>query len=356
MNSKLGIKQFRTEGCISYLVFDQAEKKAALIDPHLEFMAEYRDYLASGGLKLIWVLDTHVHADHASATHLISREFKVPVIMSKSSTSKRVTRPVSHGDVLELGGLKFRVLDTPGHTPDSISIEGEGLVFTGDTLLIGASGRTDFGGSDPSAEWNSIREVLGKLLDATLVLPGHDYSDLLFSTIGNEKKKNSHWNFPSEKNFVAMKLEERIDRPSEEIKKILDFNLSTDPGPVSMGATANVTFCGKSMGEVGPYAAISVEKYEVKLKEKSPQISFLDVREPDEFRAGHIPGVENIPLSEIGIRLQELLSKKRIYVSCKSGGRSQWAAKTLCYLGHPDIVNVTGGLQAWMNRGLSVDK
>ena len=356
MNLNIGFKQYRVNGCNSYLVFDRSKKRGALIDPHLGLLSDYRNEVIAHSLKLDWVLDTHVHADHASATHLFFQEYKCPVIMSSRTASQRPTRKVVSGDLLEVGDLKFKVLETPGHTPDSISIAGEGLVFTGDTLLIGATGRTDFGGSNPSAEWKSINEILGRLPDLTVVYPGHDYSDLLFSTIANEKKKNLHWNLSSEKQFINMKLEERIENPSEEIRKILDYNLSLNPKASAVGTGANVTACGKAMKGSGSFGVMGIEKYTAKLKENMSGVGFYDVRESDEFSEGHIPGVQNMPLSELGLHLNELLAKKRIYLNCRSGGRSSIAAKTLSYLGHADVVNIAGGFQAYLHQGLTVEK
>jgi rhodanese-related sulfurtransferase len=102
-------------------------------------------------------------------------------------------------------------------------------------------------------------------------------------------------------------------------------------------------------------ATINVEKYALKMKERAPGVHFLDVREPDEFRAGHMPGAVNYPLSELALHLEELARYKRIYVSCQAGRRSGPAARTLDYLGFPDVVNVSGGFKAWENAGLPVE-
>jgi glyoxylase-like metal-dependent hydrolase (beta-lactamase superfamily II)/rhodanese-related sulfurtransferase len=355
MNTAFGLKQFRLEGCLSYIVYDHGTKQAFVIDPSVQLMDDYREYLADKKLKPILAIDTHTHADHFSATHYFKAEHHTPIAMSSNSKSERVTKKLKDGDELKLGTTIFKVLETPGHTDDGICLYGGGVVFTGDTLLIGSSGRTDFGNSNPKAEWESIHNILGRLPDETLVFPGHDYSDLLFSTIGTEKKKNEHWTMPSQQVFVDFKNRERIEKPSEDIQKVFKFNLAKTPETPSMEKSA-CTACGKPAENVGSVGAISVDKYEPKLKEHAPGTMFVDVRETEEFQDGHMPGAKNIPLSEVGFHLKDILDSKRVYFSCLGGGRSGIAAKTLSYIGHKDTVNVTGGFRAWSQAGLPVQK
>ena len=192
-------------------------------------MEDYRAYIAENGLKPVIAVDTHIHADHFSATHLFRTKYSVEVGMSALTASARATRKFNHGDRFEVGSLVFEVLETPGHTVDSVSYFGEGMVFTGDTLFISSSGRTDFPGADPALQWKSIHEVLGKLPGETLVFPAHDYNDMIFSTIQTEKRKNPHWLIPSLEEFVAMKRAEQIPSPSAEIMKRLTFNRDAHP-------------------------------------------------------------------------------------------------------------------------------
>ena len=356
----MNLKQFRSDGCLSYLLIDSKSREAALIDPTLEMMDDYRSFIADHKLTLKFALDTHTHADHFSATQEIRTQYKVDIGMSELTGSARVTRRFKSGEKMTIGSISLEVMATPGHTPDSVSyyaVEGAlRLVFTGDTLFVGGSGRTDFPGSDPAQQWKSIHEILGGLPDSTVVLPGHDYNDFLFTTIGVEKKKNAHWLIPSQEKFVAMKNQEGISTSREEIKKRIAFNLSSDAA--TSAQTQNVgaaTSCGTVSKDLGSLAAISVQKYQLKFDEKS-NTSFIDVREEEEFQDEHIPRTKNIPLSEVALHLDELTKSARVYVSCLAGPRSAKAVKTLNYIGLPDVVNVTGGFKAWEQAGFETIK
>lgn len=300
MQRSFGLRQFRSEGCFSYLVFDLLSREAMLVDPRADRMDEYHSFLGENGLKPRLLLDTH-----------------------------RPDRRFADGEQINLGQLKWTVFQTPGASPDSISIYGNGIVFTGDTLLVSSSGVTH----SPEASvqlWESIQILLEGLPDSTLVFPTVDCCGLLFSTIGTEKHKNTHCGLSNVDAFVSLKSK---NSPKS----------SQRAGLVSSAVTS-----------------ISVEKYSVKLSQKSSprlaNVAFIDVREPDEFRLSHIPGTQNLPLSEILLNWEQLIGFEKVYVSCLSGRRSLLVANTLNYLGLPDVVNVLGGIQAWTQRGLPVEK
>lgn len=365
MNPKpsIGLKLFRAECCHSYLLMDRSERLGIMIDPVLELMEEYREFIAGHGLKISHVLDTHTHADHFSASAQIRDECGATVGMSRLTRSARPLLRLKHGDQVQASSLRVQVLETPGHTPDALSFhwfspEGKSLaVFTGDTLFIGSSGRTDFPGASPEEQYRSLHEVLGKLPDETLVCPGHDYNQRLFSTIGVEKARNPHYLIPSSSAFVELKNAESICSDSEEIRKRIDFNMTATPeSGILKGTGGSATACGVASSSGERIAEISVEKYQAKLQAGSPSMFYIDVREEDEFAEGHIPGTRNIPLSELGLHLSELQGASRIYLSCQSGRRSATAAKTLQYLGFGDVVNVSGGFGAWLHSGLKVEK
>ena len=385
--TRLGLKQFRAEGCLSYVVWDRVEKIAAIVDPNPELMEDYQDFVLGQGLKLAWAIDTHIHADHFSATHWIAKQFGAQIAMSELTRSERPTRRLQHGDLIALGAFQIQILLTPGHTPDSLCllVSGDlpgqphvaGVVFTGDTLLIGGTGRTDFPGSDASALWQSLQEVVARLPEDTLVLPGHDYNQLIFSTIGTEKAGNRHWSLPSLEAFVDLKQAESVGcisggaaaqtgaaagdtlnaTPSgfnEEVRKRIEFNLQAAPEGLPPQSVGAVTACGAPSQIQDRIAAINVQKYHLKLEEEASASMFLDVREPDEFAAGHIPHTINVPLSELGWSLPQLTRSGRIYISCLGGGRSAMAVRNLTYLGYEQVVNVSGGFKAWQQSGYSV--
>ena len=360
MASTLNLKQFRQEGCLSYAVIDVATRVVAMIDPNHELLEDYRAFLAERGLKLVLALDTHLHADHFSGTQALRQEYGCEIGMAAGTPSVRVTRKLVDGDRLAVGGLSLKVLATPGHTPDSLcfhlDLAGQGsvpgLVFTGDTLFIGSTGRTDFPGADPLAQWRSLHEILGALPGGTLVYPGHDYNGLLFSTIDVEKRRNPHWLLASKELFVDLKERERIPNPGDEIRKRIEFNRRAESGTGPAQSHGAATACGTAGASTERVTVISVDKYKAKLAESAPGTIFLDVREPDEFAGERIPGTTNLPLSDLGLRLPELAMASRIYLSCQSGGRSTRAAQTLAYLGIHQAVDVSGGLTAWKKAGL----
>src|SRR5262249_41141661 len=163
-------------------------------------------------------------------------------------------------DVFKLGKVELTALATPGHTPDSICVHARAgdasVVFTGDTLFIGSSGRTDFPGADPAQQWASIHETLGALPGHTLIYPGHDYSDLLSSTMDTERKKTPHW-LKSREEFIAFKKSELIPAANDEIRKRVDYNRAANPAALSTSGGA-CTACGAPSNEPDRTASINV--------------------------------------------------------------------------------------------------
>lgn len=351
-----GVKHFNHEGCVSYIFFDPSNGAAAVIDPRADMMDEYREFIAANRLKPVIAIDTHVHADHYSGTHFFAQEYRAEIGLSIRSESRRSARRLSHGDLVKIGTLSLECLETPGHTGDSACFYGNGMVFTGDTLLISSSGRTDFPSANPGVQWRSLREILGALPDGTLVFPGHDYDGLVCSAIGIEKEKNPHWLVPTVEEFVTMKNAEQIPAPLEEIRKRVEFNLAENPVAEFTGSAAACTACGAPKTRDSAVASINVEKLASKIQDKPEGCLFLDVREREEFRQGHLPASENIPLSEIGLHFERLREARRLYFVCLSGTRSLTAAKTVSYWGCPDAVNVSGGYRAWLRAGLQIEK
>jgi sulfur dioxygenase len=173
----------------TYLVADPASKGALLIDPVREHVDRDLKLLEELGLELVYALDTHVHADHVTGCGLL-RERTGAKTVASSDGAECVDVKVAHGDVLELGALRVEVLETPGHTDDSLSYRIGDHVFTGDALLVRGTGRTDFQNGNPGVLYRSLTEVLFALPEGTKVWPGHDYRGHTVSTIGEEKRHN----------------------------------------------------------------------------------------------------------------------------------------------------------------------
>ena len=173
-------KVLEGEGCRSYLIGCPASRQALLIDPKVGMERAYAWFLDAYDLELAAVLDTHTHADHLSA----STRFDVPLYMSHRTPVRRPKHALEQGTELRVGELAFEAREVPGHTADSVALVGHGMAFTGDSLFVGGLARADFRGSDPAQLFESVERELLSLPDDTLVFPGHDYADLLFSTIG----------------------------------------------------------------------------------------------------------------------------------------------------------------------------
>lgn len=190
-------------GTYTYLVADPDTRKAALIDPVIEQIERDLQLVRELDLDLAYVLETHVHADHVTAAGAIRERVSAKTVAGARG-APCVDVPVKHGDGLALGHLTIRVLETPGHTDDSVSFALPGVVFTGDALLIRGAGRTDFQNGSATELYDSITKVLFALPDATVVYPGHDYKGRTASTIGEEKVHNPRVAGRSRAEFVEI--------------------------------------------------------------------------------------------------------------------------------------------------------
>ncbi|HWE27339.1 MAG TPA: MBL fold metallo-hydrolase [Polyangia bacterium] len=192
----------------TYLVGDDAAKVGALIDPVVEQVERDLARVAAHGLSLVHTIETHVHADHVTGgAALTERTGSTPVVHRQSPVECEAVR-LGQGDRLRLGALVLEVLETPGHTPESLSfvlLSNEvARVFSGDALLIGSCGRTDFQGGDAGALYDAIHARLFTLPDATMVYPAHDYKGRTSSTIGEEKRGNARIAGKTRDEFIAL--------------------------------------------------------------------------------------------------------------------------------------------------------
>lgn len=193
----------RESSTYTYLLADTETGDAALVDPVLEQHTRDLALLDELGLRLRFVLETHVHADHVTAAGLL-RERTGARTVASARGAPCADQHVGHGEVLRLGATTITALATPGHTDDSLSYAIDGMVFTGDALLVRGTGRTDFQNGDPRALYRSIHEVLLRLPDDTVVYPGHDYKGFTSSTIGEERRHNPRVAGKTEEEFVAL--------------------------------------------------------------------------------------------------------------------------------------------------------
>jgi sulfur dioxygenase len=203
-----------TTSTYTYLLADEVSRAALLIDPVREQVERDLQLVDELGLRLEWVLETHVHADHVTAAGLLRKRTGAKTAAS-SVGAPCVDRGLKDGDLLHLGALTVRVLATPGHTDDGLSFVVDGHVFTGDTLLIRGCGRADFQNGDPHTLFQSITRVLFALPDPTVVLPGHDYKGRDRSTIGEERAHNPRVAGKTVGEFVALMNDLRLPRPAQ---------------------------------------------------------------------------------------------------------------------------------------------
>lgn len=198
----------------TYLLADEETREAALIDPVLEQVERDSQLLEELGLKLTVVLETHVHADHVTGAGAL-RERTGATVVASGRGAPCVDRKVAHGDVVRVGRLEVQVLETPGHTDDSLSFLCQGKLFTGDALLIRACGRTDFQNGDAGQLYDAITGRLFALPDATEVYPGHDYAGLTVSTIGEEKRHNPRLAGKSREAFITFMNNRQLAPPKK---------------------------------------------------------------------------------------------------------------------------------------------
>lgn len=188
----------------TYLIAGRAGGEALLIDPVETKAGLYLSLLDELGLTLAFAADTHIHADHVSALGVLRTATGCATLMGRHSPADCVTRRLEDNETFELDGLQLRAIFTPGHTGCSICLVMADRVFTGDTLLIRGTGRTDLQGGDAAASYRSIVERLLTLPDETLVYPGHDYRGCTVSTIGEERRHNSRLQVADAAAYVAV--------------------------------------------------------------------------------------------------------------------------------------------------------
>ena len=198
-------EQFRVErGCLGYVVADGETRRAAIVDPEVEMVEPMLDYVFQHGLKPLYIVDTHTHADHISGARELKAKTVAKVVMHERAPSSAVDIKVEDGDRLPLSdGLSLKFLHAPGHAKDLISILLPGRILTADALLIGSCGRTDLPNGNATRQYHTLYYVLRSLPDDLVVFPGHDYKGRSFSTLDEQKRCNPKMNFPSEEEFVG---------------------------------------------------------------------------------------------------------------------------------------------------------
>lgn len=212
-------------GAYTYLLGDNESKEAIIIDPVKETFLRDLNLIKKLNLKLKYILDTHVHADHITSSAKMRTETGAKIGISKMSGAKGADLMLSEGVILEFGKFKIKVLETPGHTNGCLSYVVENMVFTGDTLLIHSVGRTDFQEGSPEKLYNSLMKLF-KLDDDFIVYPGHNYNGISNSSIGEEKVLNNFiGNNISKDDFINLVNRRELPLPKK-IKESVPLNLN----------------------------------------------------------------------------------------------------------------------------------
>ena len=212
----------------TYLIASAKGREAVIIDPVLENVEDYIGLLKEFDLKLVKVIDTHIHADHVTGASKLKQATNCTTIMGEHTPADTVEIKVKDDEIIDIDNLKIRSMYTPGHTSDSYSFLLDNFLFTGDTLLINGTGRTDFQNGSSKDAYNSLFNNLLKLPEETLVYPGHDYNGKYSSTIGNEKKFNPRLQVKNVDEYIDIMSKLNLAKP-----KLIDINVSRN---IKLGA------------------------------------------------------------------------------------------------------------------------
>jgi sulfur dioxygenase len=327
-----------TSGTYSYLLASRRGGEALIIDPVLDKVDRYLQLIRELDLRLVKAIDTHLHADHITGLGALRDRTHCITVMGERSNVDVVSMRVGDGDRLTIEGVALDVLYTPGHTDDSYSFLMADRVFTGDTLLIRGTGRTDFQNGDPRAQYDSLFGRLLKLPDETLVFPAHDYKGDTVSTIGEEKKFNPRLQVKSVDEYVALMNSLNLPNP-----KMMDVAV---PANLRVGL-AQEDFARRGWALTASQALPLVGRADIAL---------IDLRERGEReKHGTIPGSLHVPYPDLqnsirpGGVLYELAraTDKRIVFYCAFGERSAMAVQAAQDAGLSSACHIEGGLGAW---------
>ncbi|MGB8313913.1 MAG: MBL fold metallo-hydrolase [Aestuariivirga sp.] len=328
----------QTSGTYSYLLASRRGGEALIIDPVLEKVDRYLQLVRELDLKLVKAVDTHLHADHITGLGALRDKTHCITVMGEQTKADVVSMRLADGDKLTIEGLSLDAIFTPGHTDDSYSFIMADRVFTGDTLLIRGTGRTDFQNGDPRAQFESLFGRLLKLPDTTLVYPAHDYKGDTVSTIGEEKAYNPRLQVKSVDEYVSLMNSLNLPNP-----KMMDVAV-----PANMKVGLHQEEIARRGWAVSAQAAMGLVG--------AADVALIDLRERSEReRHGVIPGALHVPYTALqeniatGGMLHELAKStgKRLLFCCAFGERSAMAVQAAQDAGLASACHIQGGMAAW---------
>ncbi|KJC39091.1 hydrolase glyoxylase [Bradyrhizobium sp. LTSP885] len=329
-------------GTYSYLLASRAGGEALILDPVLEKADRYCKLLQELDLRLVKAVDTHLHADHVTGLAELRDRTQCITIMGEQSKADVVSMRVADGDRVTIEGLCLEAMYTPGHTDDSYSYLMGDRVFTGDTLLIRGTGRTDFQNGSARAQYDSIFNRLLKLPEETMVFPAHDYKGDTVSTIGEEKRYNPRLQVKSIDDYVE--LMDNLNLPNP---KLMDVVL---PANMHVGLHQDeLAREGLALSACDAIASLG-----------RPDILLVDLRESGErTKHGMLPGALHAPYPAIcdnlrpGGMLREVAAAtgRRVVFFCAFGERSAMAVAAAKKAGLANTAHIEGGVDAWKKAG-----
>lgn len=328
----------RESSTYTYLIASRHGGEALIVDPVIDHVEHYLRVLRELDLKLVKAVDTHVHADHITGLGALRDQTKCVTVMGRESKVDVVSVRVTDGDAIDIEGISLRALYTPGHTDDSYSFLMDDRVFTGDTLLIRGTGRTDFQHGNARDQYDSLFNKLLTLPDETYVYPAHDYKGDTVSTIAEERAFNPRLQVTSPDEYVELMGNLNLPNP-----KMMDVavpaNLHVGLDQHDLEATGAVWDCGDTQTALN-----------------RGDIVLVDLRDASERQAtGVIAGSVHAPYTALddnilpGGTLHELATAtgKRIVFYCAYGERSAMAVQAARDAGFTDACHLKGGIDAW---------
>ncbi|MGL9618773.1 MBL fold metallo-hydrolase [Bradyrhizobium sp. U531] len=329
-------------GTYSYVLASRPGGEALILDPVLEKVDRYCQLLRELDLKLVKAVDTHLHADHVTGLGELRDRTHCMTVMGDQTKADVVAMRVADGDKVTIEGLSLDVMYTPGHTDDSYSYLMGDRVFTGDTLLIRGTGRTDFQNGSSRAQYESIFNRLLKLPDETMVFPAHDYKGDTVSTIGEEKRYNPRLQVRSVDEYIELMANLKLPNP-----KMMD---------VAVPANMRVGLHQEELEKEG--RALSANEAIRALGR--PDVLLVDLREANErAKHGMLEGALHTPYPSVeeslkpGGMLREVAAAtgRRVVFFCAFGERSAMAVAAAKEAGLSNTAHIAGGIDAWKKAG-----
>lgn len=352
-------KQLNPSACKTYLLVNETSNKAILIDPVINHVTMYLSLMKENKYKLTHVIDTHTHADHISACPSLRDATDCEYVMHNLSPSKCVSIRVKNKEIITMVGKSFKVMHTPGHTRDSISLLLDNLFFSGDFLFLedAGAGRDDLPGGSPEDHYNSLLSI-ATLSDQVMVYPAHEYRNRKPSTMKIQRLTNPHLKHKSKEAFINYINDLRLG-PAAWMKDVLNANYKCSRDPNSAWIPTDLPAC-EIKGTANPneenidVSYISSSKLFQYLTENQ-HITLIDLREKYELKdkLGHLENIIHIPIGQLTNRLEQLsqYEDSNIILLCRSGARATSAAKILFTANFTNIYVLEGGMMDYRLNG-----